>query len=169
MNKSFWRRAANRLLHVMARTLPGATTLRPALHRLRGVRIGRGVFIGDGVYIDNEFPEAVEIGDEAQINLRVLVLAHTRGAGRVIIGQSAFVGAGALIVCGGDKTLRIGDGAVVSAGCVVTRNVAPGIVLAPPAARAVARAGTPMTRATTMAEFWANLLPLTTDDDRDDG
>ena len=51
----------NRLLHVAARQLPGSTSVRPFLHRLRGVKIGRRVFIADDVYLENEYPERVEI------------------------------------------------------------------------------------------------------------
>ena len=45
----------------MARFLPGSTSLRPFLHKLRGVRIQGDVFIGDDVYIENEYPECIEI------------------------------------------------------------------------------------------------------------
>ena len=57
------RRISNRLCHLMARQLPGATGLRIALHRFRGVTIGTGVFIGDDVYLENEYPERLEIHD----------------------------------------------------------------------------------------------------------
>src|SRR5262249_7048085 len=60
--KNLLRRGSNRILHKLARAVPGSTTLRPALHRWRGVAIGHNVFIGDDVYLENEFPELVEIG-----------------------------------------------------------------------------------------------------------
>ena len=87
MTKSLSSRVLNRLLAQVARFAPGSTTLRPMLHRLRGVKIGRRVFIGDDVYLDNEYPEAIEIGDDVQISIRAVVIAHTRGAGRVIIAR----------------------------------------------------------------------------------
>ena len=40
-HKSFIRRALNRMLHLLCRFLPGAATLRPFLHRMRGMRSAR--------------------------------------------------------------------------------------------------------------------------------
>src|SRR5262245_46142038 len=79
MTKSFLRRVWNRLLHQLARLLPGATSFRPSLHRLRGVKIHGKVFIGDDVYLENEYPECVEIHDGVQIGLRTTIISHTRG------------------------------------------------------------------------------------------
>jgi hypothetical protein len=67
MAKSLPRRIANRILGLLARVLPGALTLRPALHRLRGMQIGRGVWIGDDVYLENEYPELITLEDGAQV------------------------------------------------------------------------------------------------------
>jgi hypothetical protein len=41
MNEPLLRRVSNRVLHLMARFLPGSKSLRPFLHRLRGVRWAR--------------------------------------------------------------------------------------------------------------------------------
>lgn len=173
MKKSILRRATNRVLHLMARFCPGATTLRPALHRVRGVKVGQGVFIGDDVYLDNEWPECIEIQDRAQISLRSIVIAHTRGPGRVIIEKEAFVGPNCVLVTGADRVLRIGAGAVVGAGSVITRSLPPRLYVAPPAVEALAKVGVPLPRAETMREFWAGLEhikhrsaePSTTDGD----
>ena len=62
MPKPLFRRVVQRMLHFLARVLPGATSLRPLLHRWRGVSVGRDVFIGDEVYLESEYPEAIEIG-----------------------------------------------------------------------------------------------------------
>ena len=99
------------------------------LHRARGVRIGRNVFIGDDVYLDNEFPEAIEIQDDVQISIRAVIIAHTRGPGRVVIQKAAFVGPHTVVACPYGRTLTICEGAVVSAGCVVTKSVPPRVVL----------------------------------------
>ena len=98
MSKSLARRMANRLLHSVARFGPGSTSLRTTLHRARGVLVGKSVFIGEDVYIDNEYPECVEIHDGAQISLRAIIIAHTRGPGRVIIEKDAFVGPNCTLV-----------------------------------------------------------------------
>jgi hypothetical protein len=51
MKKNLFVRIINRILHLMARNLPGSMTVRPFLHRLRGVKIQKNVWIGDDVYI----------------------------------------------------------------------------------------------------------------------
>lgn len=156
-SKPLWRRVANRVCHLLARFSPGSTSLRPALHRLRGVVIGPGVFLGEDVYIDNEYPEAVEIQEGAQISIRAIIIAHTRGPGRVVIGKEAFIGPNAVLVCGAGKVLKIGEGAVVGAGSVITRSVPPRLYVGPPAPQPLARVNVPLPRAASMEEFWAGL------------
>src|ERR1039457_4707062 len=117
------RRVSNRLLHLLARFLPGETSLRPFLNRLRGVKIAKGVFIGDEVYLDNEYPEVIELHEGALIGLRSTIVAHTRGPGRVVIGKNAVIGAGTLITCSGGKNVEIGEGAVIGAGSVVANSI----------------------------------------------
>ena len=78
--KSLLRRIFNRVLGLAIRLAPDATSLRPFLHRLRGVRIAGRVFVGDDLYIENEYPECVELEDGAQVCLRSVLIAHTRGA-----------------------------------------------------------------------------------------
>jgi acetyltransferase-like isoleucine patch superfamily enzyme len=130
------------------------------LHRLRGVRIGRNVFIGDDVYLDNEYPEAIEIGDDVQISIRAVIIAHTRGPGRVIVGKEAFIGPQVIVACSAGRVIRIGEGAVVSAGCVVTRTVPPHVVLTPARAEVAAHASVSLSVAETMEQFTSGLRPL---------
>lgn len=60
--------------------------------------------------------------------------------GNVHIGDHAYIGAGAIIKQGtGGKPLRIGRGAVVGMGAVVTRDVAPGATVVGNPAREMAR------------------------------
>jgi UDP-3-O-[3-hydroxymyristoyl] glucosamine N-acyltransferase len=162
VKKPFLRRVLNRVLHSLARTLPGAEGLRLRLHRLRGVKIGNGVFIADEVYLENEYPEAVEIHDGAQISLRAVIFAHTRGPGKVIIGKNAYLGPNTVVVTSGGKTLTIGEGAVIGAGVVVTNDVAPQMFVPPPTAQPVARALVPLATAETLEEFVRGLAPLKT-------
>ena len=159
LKKSTLRRVVNRLLNVAARLSPGATTLRPMLHRARGVKIGRGVFIGDDVYIDGEFPEVIEIHDGAAISIRAMIIAHNKGPGSVVIGRDAFIGPQAVVICSGGKLLRIGEGAVIGAGCVVSRNVAPRSVVVPAPTQLVGHAAVSLAAAKTIEEFWAGLKP----------
>jgi len=151
---------ANRALHLLARYIPGATTIRPVLHRWRGAKIGDHVFIGDDVYLENEYPEAVEIGSGVEIGVRAIILAHTKGAGRVVIEKDAFIGANAVIAVSGNRTLRIGEGAVVGAGSIVTSDVSARVFVASEAPKAVAYARTPFTRVQRMEDFVRGLSPI---------
>src|SRR5580704_8877392 len=147
MSASLPRRISNRLLHVLARFSPGCTTLRPFLHRMRGVKVGKDVFIGDDVYLENEHPSAVEIQDGVHISLRAIILAHTRGPGKLVIGKDAFIGPNAVIATSGNRTLHIGEGAVIGAGVVIGRDVPERAFVPSPAAAPMATAMVPLTKA----------------------
>jgi len=155
-----FRRALNRALHLMARSCPGATTVRPFLHRLRGVTIGKNVFIGEDVYLENEHPYAVEIQDGVQISVRAIIIAHTRGPGRVVIESDAYVGPNVVIAISGSRTLHIGEGAVLGAGVVVTQNVAAHTFVVPAPAVPVATVKIPLSRAAKMEDFVEGLTPM---------
>jgi acetyltransferase-like isoleucine patch superfamily enzyme len=159
MAKSLPRRIANRVLGLLARVLPGALTLRPALHRLRGMQIGRGVWIGDDVYLENEYPELITLEDGAQVCLRSIVLAHTHGPGQVVIGRNAFVGTGSLISATTGRTVRIGDGAVVSAYSVISTDVPAQAFIGPPKPTIMARATLPLTDDVPFEHFVRGLKP----------
>lgn len=160
MTKSVLRRSSNRVLHLLARFLPGSQSLRPFLHRLRGVRVENRVFIGDDVYIDNEYPECVEIHENVSISMRAVIVAHTRGPGRIVLEKNCFVGPNAVVCCTGGRTLHIGEGAVVAAGCVVTHSVPARTMVTPAPSRPVARLKTPLTLNTSLAEFLAGMTPI---------
>jgi carbonic anhydrase/acetyltransferase-like protein (isoleucine patch superfamily) len=159
--KFFGRRIANRLLHFIARVSPGGRAWRVFLHRLRGVKIGDNVWIGDDVYLENEYPERVEIQDNSKIMLRTAFVSHTSGPGRVIIEKNVFIGAGAMIVCHGGQTIRIGEGAVIGAGAVIKSNVAPHVLMMPPESKAVGLV-TASPTTSTREDFLAGLKPLPT-------
>lgn len=128
---------------------PGGYTLRPWLHRMRGVRIGRNVWISQMVYIDEQHPEKIEIGDNVTIGLRCIIFAHfylgdrapQEVKGGVVVEKDAFIGPNCTILHG----VTIGEGAVVVAGSVVTRNVPPAVLYGPPAAEPLARITHPLT------------------------
>lgn len=143
----------NSLLHFLARVLPGGFSIRPFLHRLRGVAVGDDVWIGDDVYIDEEHPEAVEIREGASIATRCTLIAHTKGVGKIIIGERAAVGAGCIIVCACGQTLTIGEGAAVSAGSTVSSDIPAFALCGPPRIQIFGKVGTPFHTATTIEEF----------------
>jgi UDP-3-O-[3-hydroxymyristoyl] glucosamine N-acyltransferase len=163
------RAVTNRFLHVMARQLPGATSLRPRLHRWRGVNVGSNVFIGDDVYLENEYPERVEIHDGAQISIRAIVLAHTRGPGWVVIEKDAYVGPNTVVVTSAGNTLRIGEGAVVGAGVVITKSVPPRAFIPPQPANPIATVTVPLAKAERIEDFIRGLVPMRTRSQSADG
>lgn len=159
-SKSLIRRVLNRVLHLFCRFLPGATTLRPFLHRMRGIQIGNNVWIGDDVYLENEFPELVEIHDGAVVGLRSIIIAHTRGTGRIIIGKDVYIGAATVIVTSANRTLVIGDGSVIMASSLVTGSIAPYTLYGSDASKPLARITKPFTAAASYEEFMMSLRPL---------
>jgi serine acetyltransferase len=124
------------------------------------MKVAKGVFIGEEVYLDNEYPEAIELREGALIALRSTIVAHTRGAGRVIIGKNAVLGAGTLITCSSGQTLEIGEGAVVGAGSVISNSVPAFTLCGPARVKAVATVTVPFTLDTSYQEFIRGLRPL---------
>jgi serine acetyltransferase len=150
----------NSLLHFLARILPGGFSLRPYLHRLRGVKIGEGVWIGDDVYLDEDFPEAIEIHDSVAIATRCTLIAHTKGAGRIVVEKGAAIGAGSVIACGFGQTLTIGQGAVVSAGSMVLNDIPAFTLCGPPRIKMYGRVTVPFREAETFDQFRRGVQPI---------
>ena len=149
----------NRLLQVMALYVPGATSTRPRLHRLRGVRIDEDVFIGTDTIIETSFPQLVSIDRGADIGMRVTIIAHQPGEPDrrgVRIEEQAFIGPGSIIL----PNVTIGAGAVVNAGSVVTRSVPPLTMVQGNPAAPVARCGVPLTRDLPLRDFYRRLRPI---------
>lgn len=145
-----------RLLSKIAFIAPGGTSLRPALHRLRGATIGKKVWISQFVYIDELHPENITIGDNCTIGLRTSIISHfywgprrSESNGKVVIGKDVFVGPHCVIL----PNVRIGDGAVIKAGTVVSRNVPPHTFWGAPPAEALGTATVPLTYAKSYEEF----------------
>jgi len=158
--KPLFRRISNRVLHVLAQSLPGSKSIRPMFHRWRGVKVGRNVFIGDEVYIENEYPEAIEIGDNVEIALRSVILAHLRGPGRIVIKRDAWIGACSLISTVNGRTLTIGEGAVVGAGSIVTSDLPDRAFVKPARAEVIATAAIPLATASSYMSFFRGLRPV---------
>lgn len=156
----------NRLLQALARSAPGGFTLRVWAHRLRGVRIGLRVHIGPDVLIDSAYPQWVSIGNNVQLGTRCLILAHVHTLPprrseldtyvSVKIEDDAYIGAAAVVL----PNVRIGRGAVVAAGSVVTRSVPPMVMVQGNPARPIARCGIPLTWDTPLKTFYLKLSSL---------
>lgn len=154
-----------RLLRRIAYFAPGGYQIRPALHRWRGVKIGKNVWISQHVYIDEIHPEAISIADNVSIGLGASIIAHMywgktqhkNGAGPVKIESDVFIGPHCVILPG----VCIGAGAVVQAGSVVSRDVPPRVLFGnPSSARPLAEVTTPLTAEHSYVEFVRGLRPL---------
>ncbi len=130
----------NRLLQLAARFVPGGATFRVRMHRARGVKIGDNVWIGYDAIIDTSKPWTVTIEDGAHIGIRAIIIGHFSDTAGVKIGRWAFIGPGVIIM----PNVEIGEGAVVSAGSVVTRSVPPFTVVQGNPAVPVAKTDVPM-------------------------
>ena len=154
----------NRFLNKLAYFCPGGNTLRPRIHRWRGVKLGRNVWISQFVYIDELHPEAVSIGDNCTVGLGTSIFTHfywgTRkakgGFREVVIEKDAFVGPHCVLLPG----VRIGEGAVIKAGSVVTRAVPAGVFWGPPPTGPLAKATVPLTPEHSYDEFVEGLKPI---------
>lgn len=135
---------------------PGGSSLRPWLQRLRGVVMGKNVWIGQSVYIDELHPTDISIGDNCRISLRTSIISHfysgprrPSGNGKVVIEKDVFIGPHCVIL----PNVRIGEGAVISAGTVVSRHVPAHVFWGPPSAEALGIANVPLTEGHTYEEF----------------
>ncbi len=85
-----------------------------------GVTIEDDVFIGHGVmFINDKYPRASTLDGKPQTEA-------DWGVVPTLIKNGASIGSNATILCG----VTIGEGAIVGAGCVVTKDVPPKMVVA---------------------------------------
>lgn len=155
--KEHWLRGPlNRALQLLARILPGAGTLRVWLHRARGVKIGKGVWIGYDVILDSSGPGLIVIEDGVSISMRAMIIAHFKEFRGVKIERDAFVGPGVIIL----PNVRIGEGAVIKAGSVVSQSVPPRTIVEGNPAVPVARCEIPLLADISMRDFVKGLRPI---------
>ena len=139
------KRFVNYTRHVIARFMP-FNRIRVSLHKARGVNIGKNVQIGPLVFIDEPFPEYVYIDDDAAIANGTFIIAHVKPpiyqrrnlesyVQSVVIEKGAWVGACSIILSG----VTVGEGSIVTAGSVVSRDVSPYTVVAGNPARLVSK------------------------------
>jgi acetyltransferase-like isoleucine patch superfamily enzyme len=156
----------NRLLGTvlgrLASVCPGGSSVRPRLQRWRGVKIGRNVWLGLYVYLDELHPGDLSIGDNCTIGIRTTILTHfywgprrEAGNGKVVIERDVFIGPHCVIL----PNMTIGEGAVIQAGTVVSRNVPPRAFWGCPPAGPLAQATVPLTADHGYLEFLHGLRP----------
>ena len=123
-----------RVLSILARiTFPAQVTT--ALHRMRGMHIGKGSKISRTVIIDDSRPDLITIGENVWITAGCQLLCHQRDLSYyerdkpvmdcplkyapINIKDGAHIGIGSIIMPG----VTVGKGAVVGAGAVVTKDI----------------------------------------------
>lgn len=94
----------------------------------RGIRVGEGTIIGYACFLDGR--DSITIGNHTDIASEVMIYSSEHDISAedfhatlapVKIGDYVFIGPRAIILAG----VTIGDGAVVAAGAVVTKDIAP--------------------------------------------
>ena len=145
--------------------MPGGFNFRPLLHKIRGVKLGKNVWISQYVYIDELHPEAIEIGDNCTIGLRCSIFSHLywgprktgHGFKKVIIEKNVYIGPHCLILAAG---VKVGEGAVVKGGSVLSRNVPPRSFWGPASSGPLGTVTVPFTKGCTYDEFLRGLKPI---------
>ena len=107
--------------------------LKNRLYAVSGIAVGPRAFIGESVYfVDGFRGDLVELRSEAVLSPKAIVIAMAMpgdsflareyavtSVGRVVVGEGAWVGAGAVVLPG----VVIGRGAIIGANAVVTQSV----------------------------------------------
>ena len=109
--------------------------LRPILIRKMGCHVGKNTFFGDYVRMDTSYANMIYIGDYTHITSGCRLLCHQRDltgycvgdnaadlgyrTGEIHIGKGVMVGMETLIMPG----VTIGDGAIIGAGSIVTKDI----------------------------------------------
>ena len=106
-----------------AKHLPSLVVKR-ILFRSLGMKLRSNVTIASGVTLDYFFPELIEIGENSIVEMNAMILTHEFLSdrwrqGAVRIGSGVLIGANSTVLAG----VSIGDGARISAGTLVNRNV----------------------------------------------
>ena len=146
----------NRILQVLARIAPGATTVRVRLNRWRGVNIGKNVWIGYDAIIETSYPHLVTIRDGAAIGIRATIIAHNLEQRGVVIEEDVTLGPGVIVL----PDVTIGRGAVVTAGSVVTKSVPPKTMVQGNPAQPIAAVEIPFGLGVSLKEFAKGLRPM---------
>ena len=129
--KVVWR-VWKRLLKLLAKQMPGYP-IRRQLFKMAGYKIGKRVYIGEDLIITDELDdkERVRIGNRVAIAERVTLVISSNANfsvlrrfmkdvhGYIEIDDDAWLGTGVIIL----PNVKIGRGAVVGAGSVVTKDV----------------------------------------------
>jgi acetyltransferase-like isoleucine patch superfamily enzyme len=123
---SVWKGIRNFIFIQIARYSPSLRLKNAIYRRVLGMKVGNNTAFGLMAMVDVFFPERISIGDNTIIGYNATILAHEYliheyRLGDVKIGSNVLIGANTTILPG----VTIGDHAVVGAGSVVHKDVAP--------------------------------------------
>ena len=102
------------------------------LQRQRGVKIGKNVHWGTNVVVDYPYPNFVKVEDEASISGNDYFLAHSKPldyhacctesyVAPIIVHKHVWIAVNVTVMPG----VEIGEGAIISAGSVVSKDIPP--------------------------------------------
>ncbi|MGN7472276.1 acyltransferase [Brevibacillus sp. SAFN-007a] len=124
---SFWKVMKNFIVIQLARYTPFPSWKNWMYRTFLRMEVGPETAVALMVMMDTMFPELIKIGKNSVIGYNTTILAHEYlvgeyRLGEVRIGDNVLIGANSTILPG----VTIGDGAIVAAGTVVHKDVAPG-------------------------------------------
>jgi|SRR5690625_4691111 len=124
---SFWKVVKNFIVIQIARYTPFLRLKNWLYRTFLKMDVGNQTAFALMVMPDIMFPEKIKVGDNSIIGYNTTILAHEYlireyRLGEVVIGDEVMIGANTTILPG----VIIGDGAIVSAGTLVHKDVPPG-------------------------------------------
>ncbi|MGK0535651.1 acyltransferase [Bacillus sp. 'calajunan'] len=124
---SFWKVMKNFIIIQIARYTPFLSVKNWLYRTFLRMKVGKKTSIALMVVPDIMFPEKITVGENSIIGYNTTLLAHEYlireyRLGEIVIGNEVMIGANTTILPG----VKIGDGAIVSAGTLVHRDVPSG-------------------------------------------
>lgn len=123
---SFWKGVRNFIAIQLTRYCPSLPLKNWIYRHILGMKVGEHTAFALMVMVDVFFPEKIKIGNNSIIGYNTTILTHEYlideyRLGEVMIGDGVMIGANSTILPG----VTIGDHAVVAAGSLVHKDVAP--------------------------------------------
>ncbi|TDL78879.1 acyltransferase [Peribacillus frigoritolerans] len=123
----FWKVVRNFIVIQVARYTPFLSMKNWMYRNFLGMKVGQHTSFALMVMLDVMFPEKIKVGRNTVIGYNTTLLAHEYlireyRLGDIVIGDEVMIGANSTVLPG----IEIGDGAIVSAGTLVHKDVPAG-------------------------------------------